>query len=406
MLGFVPQPNLPLSNNNMRFIHTSDWHLGKRLKGEDRTPEIAAALDELFNQAKTLEVDAVLVAGDIYDVPNPPAEAEQVAYNFFCKLKEAKIPAVAIAGNHDSPFRFDGVAKLLSFVGVRALGRPQPPNKGGLIHLDTPSGKLCVAAMPFASERRLLKYEDLWDKDDLEQRQHYRVQVQKLLGKLAAQFRDDSVNVVMAHMTIEGSLRAYSEVDYYTRDTYLISGQTLPPTAQYIALGHIHKPQEISHAAPTRYSGSLIQLDFGEAGEEKGFYLVDVEPGRPAKSEFISLSCQKPLKIVRCHENDLEETLEANRTHPGFLKLVVDLTSPKIGLAEMVRKVCPQTLIVEPHYLKIELEKQAQSQEDRQFDAVEEFRRYYLQRHEMTVPQFVLEAFEQLYHQEQSHESA
>ncbi|MEI2577722.1 metallophosphoesterase family protein [Scytonema sp. PRP1] len=143
----------------MRLIHTSDWHLGRRLKGEDRTPEIAATLDELLKQAKELQVDAVLVAGDIYDVPNPPAEAEQVAYNFFCKLKEAKIPAVVIAGNHDSAFRIDGIAKILSYIGVQALGRPQKANKGGVINLDTPSGKLCVAAMPFASERRLLKYQ-------------------------------------------------------------------------------------------------------------------------------------------------------------------------------------------------------------------------------------------------------
>lgn len=136
----------------MRLIHTSDWHLGRRLKGEDRTPEIAAALDELLNQAKTLEVDAVLVAGDIFDVPSPPAEAEQVAYNFFCQLREYRIPAVVIAGNHDSAFRIDGVSKLLSHVGVQALGRPQRANKGGVITLDTPSGKLCVAAMPLSRE--------------------------------------------------------------------------------------------------------------------------------------------------------------------------------------------------------------------------------------------------------------
>ncbi|MEC4817902.1 MAG: exonuclease SbcCD subunit D [Scytonema sp. PMC 1069.18] len=389
----------------MRLIHTSDWHLGRRLKGEDRTPEIAAALDELLNQAKTLDVDAVLVAGDIYDVPNPPAEAEQVAYSFFCKLKEAKIPAVAIAGNHDSPFRFDGVAKLLSYVGVQTLGRPQRANKGGVINLDTPGGKLCIAAMPFVSERRLLKYEDLWEKDDLEQRQHYRYQVQRLLGNLTTSFKDDSVNVIMAHMTVEGSRRAYSEVDYYTRDTYIMSGQTLPPVAQYIALGHIHKPQEISHSAPTYYSGSLIQLDFGEAGEDKGFYLVEVEPGRPAKAEFKPLPCQKPLKVVRCDETDLEDTLEAHREHPGFLKLTIELSAPKMGLAEMVRKVCPQTLIVEPDYSKVKQDKSIELQESNQFDAVEEFRRYYMQRHETIVPQSVLDAFQQLY-QENSDASA
>lgn len=389
----------------MRLIHTSDWHLGRRLKGVDRTPEIATALDELLNQAKTLEVDAVLVAGDIFDMPSPPAEAEQVAYNFFCQLQEAKIPAIVIAGNHDSASRIDSVSKLLSYVGVQALGRPRRANMGGVIKLDTPSGKLRVAAMPFASERRLLKAEDLWEKDDLEQRQHYKDRVAKLLENLVSGFQDNSVNVVMAHLTIDGAKRAYSEVDYYTRDTYSLSGQTLPSSAQYIALGHIHKPQEISNSAPTYYSGSLIQVDFGEAGEEKGFNLVTVEPGRPAKVEFKSLACQKPLKVIRCDETNLEETLESNCAHSGFLKVIVDLNIPKVGLADRIRKVCPQTLIVEPRYLKAEPAQHLESQEENQFDAVEEFRRYYLERLEKAPPPSVLQAFEQL-HQELSDATA
>lgn len=383
----------------MRLIHTADWHLGRRLRGEDRTPEIAATLDQLLTQAKTLEVDAVLVAGDIFDVPSPPAEAEQVAYNFFSQLRAYRIPAVVIAGNHDSAVRIDSISKLLSHIEVRALGRPQKADKGGVIMLDTASGKLCVAAMPFASERRLLNAKDLWDKDDGEQRQHYRYQVQKLLNNLATGFRDDSVNVLMAHMTIEGARLSHSESEYYTRNAYVLPGQTLPETAQYVALGHIHKPQHIPNSAPTYYSGSLIQIDFGEAEEDKGFNLVTVEPGRPAKVEFKPLACSKPLKVLRCKESNLEDTLEANREHPGFLKVIVELNTPKLGLAESVRKVCPQTLIVEPRYPEAKAERSAP--ESNHFDAVEEFRRYYLQHRGTTVPQSVLEAFEQL-HQEVS----
>ncbi|MEQ8996781.1 MAG: exonuclease SbcCD subunit D [Coleofasciculus sp. B1-GNL1-01] len=381
----------------MRLIHTSDWHLGRRLKGVDRTPEIEAALNELLESAKTLDVDAVLVAGDIFDVPSPTADAEKVAYNFFCQLRDAKIPAVVIAGNHDSAFRIDGVSRLLSHVGVHALGRPRKANQGGVIQLDTSSGKLSVAAMPFASERRLLKSEDLWDKDDLKQRQHYKDRVKYLLKNLASIFREDSVNIVMAHLTLDGAIRAYSEVDYYTRDTYSLAGQTLPSEAQYIALGHIHKPQQISNSAPTYYSGSLIQVDFGEAGEEKGFNLVTVEPGRPAKVEFKQISCQKPLKVIRCDETNLDETLEANREHPGFLKVIIELNTPKIGLADSVRKVCPQALIIEPRYPEAKAQKRHQSQSANQFDAVEEFRNYWRDRQGTTPDDSVLKEFETLY---------
>lgn len=381
----------------MRLIHTSDWHLGRRLKGVDRTPEIEAALKELLKSAKDLEVDAVLVAGDIFDVPSPTADAEKVAYNFFCQLREAKIPAVVIAGNHDSAFRIDGVSQLLSHVGVHALGRPRKANEGGVIQLDTPSGKLSVAAMPFASERRLLKAEDLWDKNDLEQRQNYKQLVAYLFEKLASSFQENSVNIVMAHLTINGAKRAYSEDDYYTKDTYSISGQTLPSEAQYIALGHIHKPQQISNAAPTYYSGSLIQVDFGEAGEEKGFNLVTVEPGRPAKVEVKTIPCQKPLKVIQCDETNLDEMLEANREHPGFLKVVIELNTPKIGLADRVRKICPQTLIIEPKYPEVTSNKRQQSQEANQFDALEEFHKYWRDRLGTTPEASVLKAFENLY---------
>jgi DNA repair protein SbcD/Mre11 len=386
----------------MRLIHTSDWHLGRRLKGLDRTPEIEYQLDELFLAAKILEVDAVLVAGDIFDGPSPPADAEKVAYRFFCQLREANIPAVIIAGNHDSAFRIEGISQLLSHIGISALGRPKKANQGGVIQIETQNGKLCVAAMPFASERRLLKAEDLWEKDELEQRQHYKQTVAYLFNNLASGFREDSINVVMAHLTIEGAKRAYSEVDYYTRDTYSLVGQTLPPEAQYIALGHIHKPQQIPNAAPTYYSGSLIQVDFGEAGEDKGFNLVTIEPGSPAQVEFKPLPCPNPLKVINCNESNLEETLETNQKHPGFLKVIIELNGPQMGLADQVRKICPQTLMIEAKYLKIKEEKPKEAPAPNQFDAVLEFQRYWNEREETLKPA-VLQAFEEL-HQEISNQ--
>jgi exonuclease SbcD len=86
----------------LRLIHTADWHLGRNLKGKDRTPEIEYALDELLKQAKALEVDAVLVAGDIFETPNPSVEAERVAYQFFCNLQAAKIPALDLRNWHNA----------------------------------------------------------------------------------------------------------------------------------------------------------------------------------------------------------------------------------------------------------------------------------------------------------------
>ncbi|MCZ0900447.1 exonuclease sbcCD subunit D, partial [Microcoleus sp. HI-ES] len=210
---------------------------------------------------------------------------------------------------------------LLSLAGVRALGKPRLSADGGTITLNTKSGKLCVGAMPFASEQRLLDANSLWESGDADRRKDYREIVAYLLEDLTREFRDNTVNFLMGHMSIDGARLAKSEVAYYTREKYLLSAQTLPPEAQYVALGHIHIHQRISETSPAYYSGSLIQLDFGEAEQEKGFCLIEVEPGSQAKVEFKPVACHKPLKVLKCHNDNLDETLQAHQYHPGFLKV-------------------------------------------------------------------------------------
>lgn len=381
----------------MRLIHTADWHLGRRLKGVDRTPELAGALDALLADAKSLEVDAVIVAGDLFEVPNPPAEAERVAYAFFKGLADAKIPAVVIAGNHDSPVRLDGVSALLALAGIEARGRPRRAQAGGLIAIDTPSGQLRVGALPFASERRLLSADDLWGLDDVAQRQQYRDALAYLMRDLAGGFGDKSVNILTAHIAMDTARLSHSEAPFYTRDTYSLAEAALPATAQYIALGHIHARQKIQAAAPTCYSGSLIQLDFGEAGEAKGYQLITVEPGRPAQVAARDLPITRPLVVLHATAADLDEVLEANRQHAGFLKVVVRLETPLVGLADRVRKVCPQTLVIEPQYPDAPARPTSEGPDPSALDPVEAFGRYYIERVGAPPQPAVVKAFESLY---------
>lgn len=384
----------------MRLIHTADWHLGRRFRGIDRTPEIALALEQILNQAIELEADAILIAGDIFDIPNPPAYAEKIAYQFFVRLQQAGIPAIAIAGNHDSYARIDSLSHLLSLAGVRALGKPRSASEGGSIFLNTKNGKLCAGVMPFASEQRLLDAQSLWQQEHQEWRQTYREVVADLLQDLAGSFQEDTVNVLMAHLSLEGARLAHSEVGYYTQDKYLVSSQFLPASAQYIALGHIHIHQQVSPKVPAYYSGSLIQIDFGEAEQEKGFYLIDVEPGSVANVTFKPLMIQKPLKVIQCHLKDLEETLEANQYHPGYLKVIINMESPTLGLADRVRDICPQALLIEPRYSQLQAtQKPVKTFDPERFDPVEEFLSYYENQLEMTPNPEVLEAFKTLYQQ-------
>lgn len=379
----------------MRLIHTADWHLGRRLKGIDRTPEIEHALNFLLADARALEVDAVLVAGDLFDAPNPPAEAERVAFQFFTDLQKAGIPAIVIAGNHDSASRVDGLSHLLALAGVTALGRPRRSGHGGVVRLETPAGTLKVGAMPFASERRLLTAEDLWDKTADEQRAHYREMVAHLMRDLASGFGDDTVNVLMAHVAFDSAKLAHSEAPFYTHGAYALSEAALPGAAQYVALGHIHTPQRIEAAAPTYYSGSLIQVDFGEAEEAKGYQLVTVEPGRPARVEFRTLACRRTLQVVHCAIDDLD-ALEAHRDEDRLYKVIVSLREPVVALADKVRSRCPNALVIEPR-LPSAPKGEAQALDPSQHSPVEAYRRYYMERVGQMPTAAVEAAFEDMY---------
>jgi exonuclease SbcD len=376
------------------------------LRGRDRTPEIAHALNYILAQVEAQNVDAVLVAGDIFDTANPSAEAEQVAYDFFVQLRRLGVPAVAIAGNHDSAGRIESLAAPFNLLDIHLLGRPRVAQKGGLIQLNTRSGLLNIGAIPFASERRLLRAEDLWERNETEQGNHYREVIRYLFRNLAQNFTADAVNVVMGHLTFMGSRKTGSEIRHHSEDTYELASDLIPSTAQYAALGHIHQPQQIRHSTPTYYSGSLIQVDFGEAGQEKGFNLITVEPGRPAKVEFCAIPCLKPLQQVICTIRNLEEVLSDYQDHPGFLKVSIELGQPEFGLGDRIRAICPQVLMIEVNYPDKPQDKNLNTAPiaPENIDLAVTYRQYYEQRAKGQPHPDVLNAFVAL-HEELSHAS-
>ncbi|MFQ4138997.1 exonuclease SbcCD subunit D [Nodosilinea sp. PGN35] len=390
----------------MKLIHTADWHLGRVLKNQDRTPEIEFALKQILQHAKDLEVDAVLVAGDIFDRNNPPVEAERVAYNFFSQLYEAQIPAVVIAGNHDSSQRIDSLASILSALDIHALGKPRLASNGGVVKIETRSGLLNVGCMPFISEKRLLKSEDLFEKDQGQNLQHYRSRIKAILENLSKGFNDNSVNLVMAHLALDSALLSKSEREYECTGNYALSEQMLPD-AQYIALGHFHNPQQISTAkVPAFYSGSLIQVDFGEANDKKGFNLIEVEPGRPAQVDFRELILQKPLKEIQVSRKELLDRLSEYINFDGWLKVIVETDSPEPDLAESIKSSYSQIL----HF---ELKLSGTNKSDKvthkrilgldKFNPNELFEDYWRDIHSSEIPESIRKIFNELY-QEASEE--
>ncbi len=383
----------------MRILHTADWHAGRTLRGVERTPEIYDALREILEIAKSERVDAILVSGDLFDTPNPRPEAEAAVYNFFLETGQLGIPSVVIAGNHDSPQRLESVAGLLRRVSVAAVGTIKS-NTRLAINLENSKGeKAVIATMPFLSERRLVKSAQLLDGDVGQWRMKYQEGMDFFIKRMEKEFRANTINLMMLHTTIEGGSLSGSEFKFLTQNSYTIRADQLPASAQYVALGHLHKPQRVNDAPPAEYAGSLIQLDFGEAGEQKYVKLIDVAPGRPAFVESIPIRSGKQLRAIRANLENLERQLEEYKDFDGYLKVAVKVQQPLPGLKDRVLAVLPQALAVE-----VELEEGAQqaiAEAASNVTPMEAFERYIAERRSGGLSEEVRAAFVELFEQSQ-----
>lgn len=333
----------------MRFLHTSDWHLGKQLRGRSRDVEYVAALEEVLAIAKDERVDAVLIAGDTFDSAVPPPEAERIFFHFIGELVGAQIPAVIIAGNHDHPRRMNAYAPVLGRLGVHVIGEPATAEDGGVIELPSRdrSETAVIAALPWVSERKVRDFEDLMKEG--RHAEQYAEGVANMMAHLAKSFRADAVNIMLAHVLMEDARVGgpeSGERPLHMGQTYVIRRQALPQTAQYIALGHVHMPQE-AVLANAYYSGSLLQCDFGEADQAKRVNVIDVAPGRRANVSHVPLKSIRQLRNIGSAKQGVSlDDIAALKDETGdaYLKVWVKVDRPFPGLAQQVREMLPNAV--------------------------------------------------------------
>src|ERR1700722_16669553 len=195
----------------MRIVHTADWHVGRIWKSISRLDETAQVLANLADYLEREKIDLLLVAGDVFDTANPSADAERLVFEFFRRLGARDIPAVVIAGNHDSPGRIDAYATLADLAGVHLVGRPRMAPNGGVVEIPTASREAAVvAALPFASPGVFASALEL-PGDLTHSKTLYAEKFREAASYLARSFREDSVNLLMAHTSLEGAVLGNSE---------------------------------------------------------------------------------------------------------------------------------------------------------------------------------------------------
>lgn len=325
----------------MRLLHTADWHVGSTLAGLDRLDEAGKLLDELFVAAQTEQVDAVLVAGDIFDNPMPGNLSQKLVFDFFARLSGARIRAIVLAGNHDGQV-FVPSKSLLSLGTATVFEKPSA-DQYSVAFRSKADEPVVVTALPYPHERVGMKLNGV----DSDVHGDYAANVSNLIRWYAGRMNPADLNIFAAHLMIAGAQLTDTERPMSVSPFFAVPAQSLPSQTMYNALGHVHKHQQLVGApARSEYAGSIFRVNFSEEGTAKGFNLVDADTRGNLTVRFCELASAVELHNVDCTVLDWAERLEKYRNR-GYTKARVHADDPPFNLQGEIRAACPWVVKVE-----------------------------------------------------------
>ncbi len=314
----------------MRVLHTSDWHIGKRLAGRERLEEQEAALNEIEEICNREKVELVLVAGDVFDTFLPSAEAEDLFYRAVKKIAGEDRCVVLISGNHDDNIRLSAATSLSEELGIYIFGnagripvlhrgRKVFATEAGPNHIvigNAAGEEVFINVLPYPNEARL-KEDKNPDESFLDKMRRWMDAGQKCNER-------GLPSVFLSHLFIAGG--AVSEGE---RQIDLGGARAVPlgvlPKADYTALGHLHKRQQFKNNVI--YSGSLLQYSFDEAGTEKSVTVFDL--GKDGVSDLKKIPLRSGKQLVRLSANGMTDALALVKKYPGcYIELTMYLSEP------------------------------------------------------------------------------
>lgn len=332
----------------MKFLHTSDWHVGKTLKGRNRLDEQADVLKEIVQHAVSHEVDAVLIAGDIYDNAAPSADAQRLVVRTLMSLAKRDIEVIMIAGNHDHAGTFEAYRPLMEAAGIYVYGQYRSVEKGGVHRFTARSTgeEVNVAVLPFLSQRYAVQAAQLMNNTPAQNVGEYDQMVRDILGNLTTGFTEGGVNLVMAHLTCTGGTFGGGERAAQSIMEYHVPAAIFPVEAHYVALGHLHRRQSIPAPCPVHYSGSPFPVDFGEQENNHVVVLVEASPGTPASVTDLAIAAGRRLRTV---EGTVEQLIAGAASYgDDYLRLTVTQKT-YAGMKDELLDALPNALEIRIH---------------------------------------------------------
>jgi len=329
----------------VKLLHTSDWHIGKTIKGRSRLDEQKAVLAEIVQIARDTQVDAVLLAGDLYDTAAPSAEAQTLVVKALLALRNTGAEVIAIAGNHDHAGTFEAYRPLMGQVGITLVGSARPADTGGVVRFTARSTgeQAQVAVIPFLNQRYAIRAAQLVANTPAENSGNYDQMVREILAELTSTFTPDTVKVVMAHLTVTGGAMGGGERAAQSIFEYHVPAAAFPSTAHYVALGHLHRRQTLPAACPVVYCGSPFPVDFGEQDNTHVVCLVEASPTTPARVTDIPVTAGRRLRTV---SGTVEQLLARKEEfEEDFLRVYVREPA-RAGMREQITEQLPNALEV------------------------------------------------------------
>jgi exonuclease SbcD len=341
----------------MRFLHTSDWHLGRSLHRADLRDAQARFLDHLVETARTERADAVLVAGDVYDRAVPPVDAVALCEDALIRLREAGARVILISGNHDSARRLGFSSALIDASGVHLRTSPGKLSEPVILHDD--HGQVAVYGVPYLEPAVALPAEgDQRQEGEAPRRRSH----ETVLGEAVARIRADAAGrgatrtVLMAHAWIAGGAddaerreAARRQASDSERDIS-VGGIGYVPLSLvdgfgYVALGHLHGQQTL--AGNTRYSGSPLPYSFSEANHRKGSWLVEMGADGATRAERVPAPVYRQLTALRGRIDELLASRELTGREADFVAVTLTDTARPEGAMDRLRRRFPHILTLE-----------------------------------------------------------
>lgn len=318
----------------MRIIHTSDWHLGQHFFGKSRANEHQAFLSWLLEQIQTHHIDAVIIAGDIFDTGSPPSYAREMYNQFIVDLYKINCPLIVLGGNHDSVMMLNESKTLVAQFNTQVIANVLNNIDEQIIPLYNDKQQLngIVCAAPFIRPRDIIKSQAGQSAEEKQRAlqtaisDHYQ-HLYKKACELREQQHSDVPIILTGHLATVGASLSDSVRDIYIGTLDAFPAQAFPP-ADYIALGHIHRHQKVAKTEHIRYCGSPIPLSFDEVNYDKYVLLVEFDGATLQHVEPLTVPRFQALHSLKGTLNDIEQQLDTliptlNAERPTWLEIKV-----------------------------------------------------------------------------------